>query len=77
MGGGGPATIGMIDAEQGKGYLRAGVEVPVSDSQDQRIAREEGYWTAPRLFAAGIAFLAVCVVVIYTMASFAFANTTG
>ncbi len=42
-----------------------------------RIEREEEYWTAPRLFAFGFGFLGVCIVVIYLMATFAFANTTG
>jgi hypothetical protein len=49
----------------------------VSESEEQRIARQEAYWTAPKLFACGIAFLALCVVAIYTMASISFAMTTG
>jgi hypothetical protein len=39
------------------------------------MAREEDYWTAPRLFRAGIVFLGICIVAIYLMATFAFATT--
>jgi hypothetical protein len=49
----------------------------VSESQEERIAREEGYWTAPKLFAFGIAFLAVAIVTIYAMATLAFSMTSG
>jgi hypothetical protein len=41
----------------------------MSDPEEQRIAREEAYWNAPRLFALGFAFLGACVVLIYVMAS--------
>jgi hypothetical protein len=41
----------------------------VTESDEQRIAREEAYWTGPRLFGFGLAFLGVCIVVIYTMSS--------
>jgi hypothetical protein len=41
----------------------------VTESDDLRIAREEEYWTGPRLFGFGLAFLGACIVVIYTMAS--------
>ena len=49
----------------------------MSESEEQRIAREESYWNAPRLFTAGIVFLGVCIVVIYLMATFAFSNAVG
>jgi hypothetical protein len=39
----------------------------VSETNEARIAREEAYWTGPRLFAFGLAFLAVCIVFIYVM----------
>jgi hypothetical protein len=55
----------------------AGAEIGVSESQEQRIARQEAYWTAPKLFACGIAFLAACVVAIYAMASISFALASG
>ncbi|MFI5306262.1 MAG: hypothetical protein ACHQ53_02855 [Polyangiales bacterium] len=48
----------------------------MSDEQN-RIANEEAYWNAPRLFTAGLVFLAICVVVIYAMATFAFSNVVG
>jgi hypothetical protein len=48
----------------------------VGDEQN-RITEEEEYWTAPRLFAAGLVFLGICVVFIYAMATFAFSNVTG
>lgn len=41
----------------------------MTESDEQRIAREEEYWTGPRLFGFGLAFLGACIVVIYTMAS--------
>jgi hypothetical protein len=41
----------------------------VAESHEERIAREEAYWTGPRLFGFGLAFLAGCLVVIYVMAS--------
>ena len=41
----------------------------MTESQEERIAREEAYWTGPRLFGFGLAFLAACLVVIYVMAS--------
>ena len=41
----------------------------MADSQEQRIAREEAYWNAPRLFGLGFAFLGACIVLIYVMAS--------
>ena len=41
----------------------------MTKSDDERIAREEATWTAPKLFMLGFGFLAVCLVVIYTMAS--------
>ena len=41
----------------------------MTEPHDQRIAREEAYWSAPRLFGLGFAFLGACVVLIYVMAS--------
>jgi hypothetical protein len=41
----------------------------VSETHEQRIAREEAYWTGPRLFGFGLVFLAACIVVIYILAS--------
>jgi hypothetical protein len=41
----------------------------VSESHEQRIAREEATWNAPKLFALGFIFLAVCIATIYVMAS--------
>jgi len=41
----------------------------VSDPQEQRIAREEATWNAPKLFALGFIFLAACIALIYVMAS--------
>ena len=41
----------------------------MSESHEQRIAREEAYWTGPRLFGFGLVFLAVAIAVIYTLSS--------
>ena len=41
----------------------------MSESNQQRIAREEEYWTGPRLFALGLGFMAVAVAFIYFIAS--------
>jgi hypothetical protein len=41
----------------------------VTESDEERIAREEAYWNGPRLFGFGLAFLAACLVIIYVMAS--------
>ena len=41
----------------------------MSESHEARIAREEAYWTGPRLFGFGLAFLAACIVFIYVLAS--------
>jgi hypothetical protein len=41
----------------------------VTESDEARIAREEAYWTGPRLFAFGLAFLAMCLVIIYLLSS--------
>jgi len=41
----------------------------VTESDEARIAREEAYWTGPRLFAFGLTFLAACIVVIYILSS--------
>ncbi len=45
-------------------------EAEVTDPQEQRIAREEATWNAPKLFALGFIFLGICIAVIYAMASF-------
>lgn len=42
---------------------------PTNESHEARIAREEEYWNAPRLFAFGFAFLGACVVLIYVLSS--------
>jgi hypothetical protein len=49
----------------------------VSDPDKERLAREEAYWTAPRLFTAGLVFLGLCIALIYAMATFAFSNLVG
>jgi hypothetical protein len=41
----------------------------VTSPEQARIAGEEAYWTAPRLFGAGFVFLGTCIVLIYVMAS--------
>jgi hypothetical protein len=41
----------------------------VSESNEARIAREEAYWNAPRLFGFGLVFLAACIVLIYILSS--------
>ncbi len=41
----------------------------MSESHEERIAREEAYWTGPRLFGFGLAFLGACIVLIYVMSS--------
>lgn len=47
----------------------------MSESHEARIAREEAYWTGPRLFGFGLAFLAICLVIIYALASLAEATS--
>jgi hypothetical protein len=42
----------------------------VTDSQDQRIQKEEQEWNAPRLLGLGFVFLAICIGLIYAMSSF-------
>jgi len=41
----------------------------VSESHQDRIAREEAYWTGPRLFTLGLVFMAVAVAFIYFIAT--------
>jgi len=41
----------------------------VAETHEERIAREEAYWTGPRLFGFGLVFLACCVVLIYILSS--------
>lgn len=41
----------------------------MTKSNDDRIAREEADWDAPRLLLLGFGFLAVCIAVIYAIAS--------
>jgi hypothetical protein len=69
----------IIDAVAGAGYLatRSGRTANVTEPDDQRIAREEQYWTTPRLLILGFSFLGVCLVVIYAIATLAFAATEG
>lgn len=39
-----------------------------ANRHDERIAREEREWTAPKLFVLGFGFLGVCLAVIFLMA---------
>jgi len=41
----------------------------MSETQEERIAREEDYWNAPRLFTFGLVFLTIAITFIYTMSS--------
>jgi hypothetical protein len=41
----------------------------VSESHEERIAREEQTWNAPKLFTLGFVFLGICIAIIYAMAS--------
>jgi len=41
----------------------------VTESTEARIAREEAYWNAPRLFGFGLTFLGACIVFIYILSS--------
>lgn len=41
----------------------------MSESHEERIAREEREWTAPKLFTLGFVFLGICIAIIYAMAS--------
>lgn len=43
----------------------------MSESYEDRIAREEAYWTAPRLFVFGLGFLACAIGFIYAMSQIA------
>jgi hypothetical protein len=49
----------------------------VTQPEEQRIAREEQYWTTPRLLILGFSFLGICLVVIYAIAALAFATAEG
>jgi hypothetical protein len=40
----------------------------VTDSYEERIAREEAYWNAPRLLTLGFVFLGACIALIMLMA---------
>lgn len=41
----------------------------MSETDEQRIAREEAFWNGPRLFGFGLVFLGICLVIIYILAS--------
>jgi hypothetical protein len=41
----------------------------VAESEEQRIAREEQTWNAPKLFVLGFVFLGACIAVIMLMSS--------
>ena len=41
----------------------------MTETNDQRIAREEAKWDAPRLFVLAFGFLAVAIAFIYAIAS--------
>ena len=47
------------------GYTTATV---TDREQEQRIAREESHWNAPRMFVLGFGFLALCLTAIFAMA---------
>jgi hypothetical protein len=49
----------------------------VTQADEQRIAREEQYWTTPRLLILGFSFLGICLVAIYAIATLAFAAAEG
>ena len=49
----------------------------MTQADEQRIAREERYWTTPRLLVLGFSFLGISLVVIYAIASLAFATAEG
>ena len=49
----------------------------MTQSDEQRIARQEQYWTTPRLLVLGLSFLGLCLVAIYAIASLAFATAVG
>jgi hypothetical protein len=49
----------------------------VSNPEQTRIAREEEYWTTPRLLRFGLVFLGICIAVIYALATFAFNSVSG
>jgi hypothetical protein len=53
------------------------LEKTVSNSEEQRIAKEEEYWTTPRLLRFGLVFLGICIAVLYVLATFTFNNVTG
>lgn len=60
-----------IDAGARSGYLGAAERTRshVSESHEERIAREEREWTAPKLLTFGFVFLGICIAIIYAMAS--------
>lgn len=41
----------------------------MSDKEEQRIAREEAEWNAPKLFILGFVFLTIAIGVIYGLSS--------
>ena len=41
----------------------------MTETNEQRIAREEATWDAPRLFALALGFLAIAIGFIYAIAS--------
>ena len=41
----------------------------MTQTQDQRIAKEEQEWNCPKLLVFGFSFLAVCIALIYALAS--------
>ena len=49
----------------------------MSNPEQQRIAKEEEYWTTPRLLRFGFIFLGICIAVLYALATFTFDNVTG
>ena len=41
----------------------------MAESEEQRIAREEQTWNAPKLFVLGFVFLGACIALIMLMSS--------
>lgn len=53
------------------------VNVPVSERAEQRILREERFWTGTRLSIFCVVFLLACLVALYVMASSTSETTWG
>jgi hypothetical protein len=53
------------------------VNVPTSEREEQRIVREEKFWTGTRLSIFCVVFLVACLAVLYVMASTTSETTWG